>query len=262
MAWSTHASPIDKASGACTQIHCGCHRVNCEPPLSPLGTVPFEPLWVCLMNASHSPWEGNIFWPNWAHIKSWKTSSERAFWERFRGRGRGRVKSGVGVRVRKTLKKPVGWGWKWPSLKDGLGFSSKRKEIVLFPFFWKIFSLGLIMLKSIILPTKWSLLLSVSPQRRREGTDFCVFLSTVYPQYVEHGWSFDLQLVFVEWVNEWMRQLSEWIRSRNEGMHVCIFREKRKCSCTIAPQGAGRPGAFMELQYLSCPKPQYRHIHT
>ena len=56
-----------------------------------------------------------------------------------------------------------------------------------------------------------------------------------------------------------MRQLSEWIRSRNEGMHICIFREKRRCSCTTAPQGAGRPGACMELQYLSCPKPQYRH---
>ena len=170
---------------------------------------------------------GNIFWPNWAHIKSWKTSSERAFWERFRGRGRGRVKSGVGVRVRKTLKKPVGWGWKWPSLKDGLGFSSKRKEIVLFPFFWKIFSLGLTMLKSIILPTKWSLLLSVSPKEEEKAQIFVCFslycIPTICGTWVEFWPS-----VSICWVSEWMNEAAEWMNKEQEWRHACMHFQREE----------------------------------
>lgn len=43
---------------------------------------------------------------------------------------------------------------------------------------------------------------------------------------------------------------------------ICAFsRKKKRCFYTISLRELADQGLAWELQYLSCPKPQYRHTH-
>ena len=172
MARSTQASPIGKTPRTCTQIHTGFHTVIREPRLSPLGTAPFEPLWVCLTNAGCSPWEGEIFWPNWVHVKPWTTSSEGVFRGLGLGKHSGKLwgEDGDGLAWR--------MGWVWRQIRKARGwkchFSISLVDFLLWTYHDK--------------KTKYFSLTDLCHLcfcSRREGRDFCLFLSLLHPQCVE-----------------------------------------------------------------------------
>lgn len=131
----------------------------------------------------------------------------------------------------------------------------------LFSFiFWKIFSLDLSCWKHNT-STQYLCYYLFLPVEEKAQIFVC-FSLFIYPQYGTWA-SFEFQLVFVEWLNEWMRQL-EWMNKEQEWRHAYVhFQKEEEVFHTIAPSsGAGRPGVCMELQYQLSQAPVQAYTHV